>query len=140
MPFTPWNNKQWRITPVFRHSLPGTTNNERRIASRNVSDGKTASFYRLINNLLPQQELNENSKSNRKTTTTAAGETHPEHQSIETTSRFMGDMFAVATKNIKKGKEMFADYRMTDEDDNSAQDNSKDESSYDDDNDNDNNK
>ena len=53
---------------------------------------------------------------------------------------FMGDMFALATKDIKKGEEMFADYRMTDEDDNSAEDNSKDESSYDEDNDNDNDK
>ena len=49
---------------------------------------------------------------------------------------FMRDMFAIATKDIKKGKELFADYQMTDKDNNNAQDNSKDESSDNEDNDN----
>ena len=50
---------------------------------------------------------------------------------------FIKDMFALVIKDIKKGKELFADYKMSDEDDNSAQNNSKDESSDNEDNDND---
>ena len=51
---------------------------------------------------------------------------------------FMRDMFAIATKDIKKGKELFADYRMTDVetdvDDDNEQDDSEDESGDDEDN------
>ena len=44
--------------------------------------------------------------------------------------------FKSTLDNIKKGKELFADYQMTDKDNNNAQDNSKDESSDNEDNDN----
>ena len=38
---------------------------------------------------------------------------------------FMKDIFAIATKDIKKGKELFADYRMTDEEDKNEQEDSE---------------
>ena len=51
---------------------------------------------------------------------------------------FMKDMFAIATKDIKKGKELFADYQMTDEEDDNEQDDSEDGSGDDEEDDNNN--